>query len=461
MTTGKMIVNVVDVGQGQCTFVEIYDLLGNLTNTLLLDCGTDKKSPSMMTNLAYVADKIESMAEPVLDLLLFSHSDNDHVSLMMKLLELCKPKKPKIKQVVYGGNRANYSKGKNKFNILTQLVKSGYCTDKVIVGPAPNFSGFDRDLGQFQMAQWSTANGDVRVDLLVGNVVSDDPEGAIVVQDVPVLKGAQALNRVSLVCSVTFNGHSYIICGDAVNRSMAWVNWYFQKAKSTFAIVPMLTLPHHGSRATGLDTTTGSKKKIGDKAKDPAIKTVTTFAKICNGQTLTASSFGHHGHPSMELVQYFIVPMVPKPLVKDLRANVNAHSMVSYVDMTLPRPNNDIVGQYDYRSYLTETNLFGTNYYNAAFPTGFGYNYGNSSVGDVPMGTLSSALNVNACWVYGNDNQNNSEMIGVSHLPPSTGTIFTEPVKGGQKVAHAAPALPRSNPRRAVVPSLARLRHFR
>jgi hypothetical protein len=471
MATCKMIVNVVDVGQGQCTFVELYDLFGNLTHTLLFDCGSDKKSPLTLTNIEYVADKIESMSKPALDLLLFSHSDNDHVSLMKNLLELCVVTKPTIKNVVYGGNWDNYTKGRRGgqgVNILTYLVTNGYCNNADIFGPPPNFSGFDRDKKEFKGALWNTDN--IRVDLLVGNVLSDDPKNPANAQVVPKFndKESDALNRVSLICSVTYEGHTYIICGDATNSCMGWVNYYLETPR--FSLVPMITLPHHGSRNTGLDTNTGSKKSEAVAANDTAIATVKTFAKICSAKTVTASSFTKHGHPSMELAQYFLDPLAPKPLVRDAReaVGVDAHSMVSYVDLLLKRTNNDPIGQYEYQTYHTETNLFGTNYYNATFPTTFAYNYrnpSNKSVEDTPKG-LPPPLNTHACWVYGNDKQGNEELLGVRYLPPSTGivgTIFTERVSGNKSVAaDVAAALPQSKSKRAiVVPSLARLRHFR
>jgi len=54
MATGKMKLTVIDVGQGQCTFMELYDDTSptpKLINTLLFDCGSNKKSDVTEANL--------------------------------------------------------------------------------------------------------------------------------------------------------------------------------------------------------------------------------------------------------------------------------------------------------------------------------------------------------------------------------------------------------------------------
>ena len=51
-------VYVVDVGQGQCTYVEVLNASDELVNTFLFDCGSDKLSDETETNLDWIASRI-------------------------------------------------------------------------------------------------------------------------------------------------------------------------------------------------------------------------------------------------------------------------------------------------------------------------------------------------------------------------------------------------------------------
>ena len=144
MSTGKIIVSVVDVGQGKCTFVEIYNTSNTLIHTLLFDCGSDKQSAETQDNLQYIADKVSGMGTPAFDCIFFSHSDKDHISLTKDLLDkFSSSKKPKVKEVWYGGDRTKYTK--YKFNILDYLEAQGYCDTADLKAAPSNYTGYDPD----------------------------------------------------------------------------------------------------------------------------------------------------------------------------------------------------------------------------------------------------------------------------------------------------------------------------
>lgn len=420
MATKGIKVNVVDVGQGQCTFVEIYDMADKLSHTLLFDCGSDHRSDETAKNLKYIAAKVNAMATPAFDLLSFSHSDNDHVSLMREVIANCLPTKPKVKKLVYGGDRNRFTK--RGYNIINTLVKDGYCTEDEIGTPSPDSSGFDRDEKKYGDPLWKSDDGEVKVYLMVGNVVSDEPEELDpddLPDELPVLKGAEALNRVSLVCQIHFNGCNYIICGDATNRTMGGVNFYFQGMRVPYT--PMVTLPHHGSRSTGLNVT---KDRT---ANDEAIAVVRTFARICNGRTISISSFAKHGHPSVELATYFTRSLLAKPQVQDVRSKDGSHSMVSYIDMNLSFPDTTIVPWYAYTSYATAASLYGTNYFNSATPMRFVFGYAGSAVNPA-VNWEATPVNAHASWVYSADSIKNESILGVTNLQDAT--VFTKSVAG-------------------------------
>lgn len=330
MATGFITLTVVDVGQGQCTFLEVYDdttPTPKLIHTVLMDCGSDKTSDDTNTNLKYIAKRVASMAKPAFDCIIFSHSDKDHISLTDEILDkIPEDKKPVVKKVVYGGDYDQYKK--NNFNILNYLQNYGYCTKKDIISPGSWQTNYNKDTGKFVGTPlWQSSDKTVKIYSVVANVLSTDPDWDD--QDVS-LWGAKAeeKNRVSIICGVYYAGVSYVICGDATNITMAVTNKHFKRT-TVFNNNAMTTLPHHGSRATAYAV---------PRTKDPseaAIKVVNTFAKIMNSEVLTASAFEKHRHPSMMLMSAFI-PTLKKPFLRDARLKQkNTHRLSAYVDIDI------------------------------------------------------------------------------------------------------------------------------
>ena len=139
-----MTVTVVDVGQGQCTFVEIYDdtkPTPKLVHTILMDCGTDKASAVTDDNIDYIVKKIKSMDKPAIDCLVFSHSDKDHIWLMWDLLRKFEPTFPDIKTIWYGGDRDQYTK--YGYNVLNYIESEKICKKANIKSPGSDRTGYD------------------------------------------------------------------------------------------------------------------------------------------------------------------------------------------------------------------------------------------------------------------------------------------------------------------------------
>jgi len=390
MATGDVVVNVVDVGQGQCTFVEIYNTAGTLIHTLLFDCGTDKYSTETVNNLKYIADKVSSMKPPAFDSVFLSHSDKDHISLLKPLLGKFLPaKKPAIKEVWYGGNYTDYAK--SSFNILDYLKIQCYCNN--FYAPDDNLTDYDPNNGRYKYSLWISDDKEVSVSLLVGNVVSDKPGSP---RPAKKQRTPEQKNRVSLICGLYYDKISYIICGDATMRTMGWVNYYFEGA-TVFNKNIMVTLPHHGSRTTGLDVS-GAKD-----ASSNAIKTVETFSGILKSKTITASATDtKNHHPSLELIEMFVPETIQQPVLEDSRLKqkgVHVHRARAYIDEQLKFFDGKIV-QKTYKTFDTDKNLFTTNYSDTpafvfTFPTG-------SNTVSAPKGTKSTNQPINefASWVY-------------------------------------------------------------
>lgn len=431
MATGKIVVNVVDVGQGQCTFVEMWDngTPAQITGTLLFDCGSGPKgkSPFVQTNLDYIVASVKSMATPKFNAVFFSHSDSDHVNLMEELLDKFLPAKPPIDEVWFGGSRVKYKK--NKVNILNYIIKQGYCTFANVKATPVNDSQIDVSTGLYKAPPlWKSGDDTVEVWLLVGNVLASDPAN---MGETPAkkrrLENPEFLNRVSLVCDLRFAGKDYVICGDATNRTMAIANYYAQN--SAFKQTVMLTLPHHGSRATGLSV---SKKQ---KATPNNILTVEKFSKLVSGKTLTASAYKQHNHPSLELIEFFTPNALQKPVVKDTRLVDDSHYVVVFTDRLLKKPDDKTI-QKNYTTFATESNLYATYCFKDTPTFSLPHIKATTVKTSDPVATVTvpaPAFNAHASWVYTTASGGTTSMLGCSSLPPTTGTtgtIFTAPASG-------------------------------
>lgn len=415
MATGYIILTVVDVGQGQCTFLEVYDDTTpkpKLIHTVMMDCGSDKKSADTPTNLQYIATRVESMDEPAFDCIIFSHSDKDHISLTKAVLDLIdEDNKPVVKKVVYGGDYDQYVK--NHFNILDYLKEEEYCGKKDITSPGSNWSNYVPKSGKFEgNPLWQSTDKAVKIYSVVANVLSDNPDWEENDEDVSGAK-AEEKNRVSIICGLYFGGISYVICGDATNVSMSATNQRFKGTK-VFKNNAMTTLPHHGSRATGFAV------KRDDDPSDEAVEVVDTFAKIMNSEVLTASAFEKHRHPSMQLMSAFL-PTQKKPFLRDARLKQkNTHRLNAYVDIDIkikaktsdgdePATKKQKVSERTlYRggvwSFDSNTCTFTTRYTNPFLI--YSYNLGNKEceesegVKENTTTKVAEVINPHACWQW-------------------------------------------------------------
>ncbi|MGV8894029.1 MAG: ComEC/Rec2 family competence protein [Burkholderiaceae bacterium] len=421
MATKKIIVYVVDVGQGQCTYVEIFDMAGAVMQTLLFDCGTDKRSPTTDANIEFIATRINQMTNKKIDAVFFSHSDNDHVSLMKTLVDetekLIKTVLP-IGRVWYGGAWTKYAK--RGFNILNYL-KDRNCPADQFFEPTTDRTDYVKGSG-FVRSLWT--NDEVRVDLLVGNVISDEPAVINLSGTLPTAKTPEPLNRVSLICRVFFNGHDYVICGDATNRSMGKVNTFFSGLRFPFTI--MLTVPHHGSRSTSLE--------LFPSGTNPTL-TVKTFSRIISAKTLTISAGpkNSHHHPSTELTTIFIPDAIKKPIVQDKNLKYDSHFTAANIDLEMAYYPDGTAVTKAYKTFVTESNVYTTwYYYDVALPN-FIYNFhlnkdtdGKINVTPVTMPGSLPAINPHACWLYESDALKNVSMGGLTQLLDDTSAVFTE-----------------------------------
>lgn len=408
---------VLDVGQGQSTFTCVYDdsTPAKIIHTLLFDCGTDKKSPETDTNINYIARRLAGMTTPTLDLLVFSHSDNDHISLMKNVIEAYHKETTtplKIKSVWYAGDSDFYEK--DGFNILAELEK--YC--KAFTTPDFGETQFNKKTDQWAGYIWQdpASTPTIRVGMLIGNVIDDTP-GALVKTEFGT--AAEKKNRVSIVCALFHDDRSFLICGDATNRTMAWVNHAF--GGKVLGKNLMVTVPHHGSRSTGLSVASGKA------ANQKAIDVVKTFVKTANAKTATVSSFQKHEHPSLDMVNLFTPTLAATPVVEDDRLDNSSHFTLFNVDVALTSGVTTTAVSAGYHTFTTKANVYSTQYYGAK--AAFSYQFSGSTTGAVDgfTGGTPQPVNQHACWAFltwpgGADNS----MTGYTHMPRIDANGFTD-----------------------------------
>lgn len=426
MATGNVIVTAVDVGQGQSTFVEIYNDTAVLIHTLLFDCGTDKPSARTTTNLDYITAKALEKNPPGFDAIFFSHSDKDHISLaeyILKKVKAAKPSTAKVNRVWYGGCPENYIKYKgksNEINPLNYLAKSGLCAVSDIKGFTADSTSYDTLTKSFTGRLWENPDKDVYVSALAANVISDDPDWDES-EDLSATKSAEEKNRVSLIACLFYAGASYVICGDATSRTMGAVNSLLAAGTTVFNKNIMTTLPHHGSRATGLAV------KSGAVASTASIAVVDTFAALMKSVSITISAYEKHRHPSLELMNRFI-PTQKTPILRDIHlVQKNAHRITSYIDVDITTGTAIIILNCFAYSFESEINTFSTRY--SDWGPYFAYNLGTAQakasqgvVATLPLTTI----NPFACWRYTTSSAGSTLVGGYADLTTPL-TRFTGP----------------------------------
>lgn len=408
MAIGNVIVNVVDVGQGQCTFVEINDTSGKLINTLLFDCGSNHHSTQQDTNLNSIANKIAGMDIPAFDCIFFSHGDTDHTNLTITLLKKIEVlltgtgKSLVVKEVWYGGDWEDYTK--NEENPL-DYIEEHYTHADAIMSPKPNYTGYSILTDSFNEYLWEINDFEVEVVALGANVLPDEPSKK------RKRKGgtpAPILNRVSLVCGLYYKNTSYVICGDATFATMGVINTKIVSPTSVFNNNIMTTIPHHGSRRTAFNEDSSS-----DTSQLKAKETTNTFSKLLKSKTLTVSAYELHNHPSITLLNYF-PPTVTNPMIYDTRIDgQKTHLLSAYFDNEMKLPDGSVIA--GDKTFETNSNFFSTNYYKGVI--GFSYQIGAITVGAaLPFTPSTVAINPFACWKYTTNSSGVTSIEGVPNL---------------------------------------------
>lgn len=381
MTT-QVKVQVLDVGQGSGNLIEVYDGL-TLTELVLVDLGSAlAKSTAGMASVKHIVDQIMSLTPHVLDALILSHSDSDHVNLLKAVLDFFDPPsdphptKPvlTINAIFYGGSYDKYKKRKTNFLSLAE----GYLPT-TSDGEAVTFTNDDSSWNQ-KKKEWEyihETNG-VFFYLLVGNTTKEDRDFALPASKTTKKRKAEpdayGINMKSLIIDVAYESVHWILTGDATGLTLAHANEVLVLA-GPYTDCFMVTMPHHSSEGTTLDLLGASTDLL--TTDELAVQNLTQFVVNIDGQTITASAEQHrtYKHPSMRVMEFFWAPLSPTVWYKDPLLGTDNHFYNAYIfkdeyqldqgGMTVDWPPRSY-----WQTVQTKANVFTTLYFDATQQSG-------------------------------------------------------------------------------------------
>jgi hypothetical protein len=371
MATHKVDFSVLDVGQGSCNYVEIFDEGGALTNNLLIDLGTNSSQAIAAANLKLLRERIIARGR-YLDVLILTHGDTDHYNMIASILEAFGPPAAnQIGMVRYGGPSWRYAKGR----LITTLKKYTAPLNGVtnLLPFTASQTGYDATKNPVWSSIWKAGDEDAapKLHLIVANTPNPEKDPADLTKRQSM--HPEAVNTRSVVAGLEWDRYWIIATGDATATTLADINNILAMADvSSFPKTFMLTLPHHGSRKT-----TYNLKKASLVPKDENRAVVNSFLDKFSPRTISISAAEKtHHHPSMYMIRQFADKMVPKdPFWWDEKLAIEQHFLTSWIDLTITPDMSDPPwpARWLYATTRTRRNIFSTYYFKNAQYNNDGY----------------------------------------------------------------------------------------
>lgn len=291
MATGKIDVVFLHCDQGMGTLVRIFDTSDKLAHLALLDLGSEsgskKYSDSAINSVIRALKQMEKDKKtPTIDLLLVSHQDFDHWSLLPSLLAKIQAEIPacEVGDIYYGGTRWRkkateaIEEWENEFGVSAEA----FARETTDYG-TPGKKGLIKNIDG------------VLFHLLCANV--------------PVSRSAQDLERngTSAVVAVAFGGVTAVIPGDATADTVGWINdnvfapWKKKGKANPVQPCRALGAPHHGALRTIASNFVSTSRAKLDVAS--------TFAKNVAAENVVASAgwYSKFNHPYKEVMEVLAV----------------------------------------------------------------------------------------------------------------------------------------------------------
>lgn len=305
MAASKIKAEFLHCDQGMGSLIKVYNSAGKLENLVLIDLGSDSKTKRYADNT--VDDIIEALKEmetdgftPKISLMIVSHQDYDHWSLLPDLVDEIASSLPAttVDEIYYGGARwkpdavATLRAWEKQFGIKSVPLPRAH-TDYETPG---------------KKGELATVDGVVFRVLAV---------------NVPCSRSSEDLvrNGTSAVMVAEFGATHCIFPGDATADTIGFINRLifapWDKAKKGIPTRPCraLSAPHHGALRTIASNFTTKNAKL-DLAQQ--------FANYVEAEHVVASAgyYSHHKHPNKRVMEQLGVKALAS----------SAHGLIVYND---------------------------------------------------------------------------------------------------------------------------------
>lgn len=301
MTTSYIEVYFLHCDQGMGTLVEIYDTNSKLAHLALLDLGSEAGTKKYSdTAIEAVVDALTRMKKagftPTIDLLLISHQDFDHWSLLPALLEKISSEVPtcQLETLYYGG-----TKWRKKASEA--------------IGEWESEFGVSADPFGREATDYKTPGTKKSIKIIDGVAFR------LLCANVPVSRAAVDLERngTSAVIAVEFGGVTAVIPGDATADTIGWINdnifapWKKKGKKNPIQPCKALGAPHHGALRTIASNFISTSRAKLDVA--------TTFAGNVSAQNVVASAgwYSKFNHPYKSVMEILGVKAITDAVSHD------------------------------------------------------------------------------------------------------------------------------------------------
>lgn len=276
MSFSYALIQMLQCDQGMGNLIKIYDSNQDLTNLVLVDLGAENGSRGYAQDaVTAVVDALEEMEydgqDAYLDMLVVSHQDFDHWSLIPDLHE-------KIKAALDDGTLESFQIGR----VVVGGREWRDAAETAVFDFAVEFDAAVDELPDPWSDYLNPGAGATKIDDWEGVVFRTLAVNATVNR-----KGLDLIrNGTSAVIVVELGKWKVILPGDATANTMGWINkivadWTKATGASPIANTFVLSVPHHGALRTFADNFT---------TKNPKLDIGTTFAQNTSAQIVGASA---------------------------------------------------------------------------------------------------------------------------------------------------------------------------
>lgn len=281
-------VMILFCGQGMTTLVEIYDdgLVKSSADYLaLIDCGGTSDGGQLAVD--YVAKKILAKKDAVLNLLVISHQDADHVQLLNGLGDKLSDTKATLAKVELGG--CNWSNS----NIATveEFVDLMEMDADDLEFDAPKRSDYKKATKRSEL-KYIDKHGDTYFRVLIsGLAITGTGRTADIVR-----------NASSAMVVVENGSYSVFLPGDATHQTMDVAADVINAKRNLIPRVVGLEIPHHGALRTAVEN-----YYARGEPDDFNWRRIKGFAGALSADWVVASAGpkNSHRHPVEEVLNVF------------------------------------------------------------------------------------------------------------------------------------------------------------